>query len=334
MARLADVAKEAGVSITLVSRVLNDDPAARATSETRQRIVAAAALLNYRPHYAARALRSSRTNTISLAIPDLTNAIFTELARGVEVTAQTLGYTVLLGRSESVSTTSTLRTLFEEGRIDGLLLQGRDDATATSLTEMIGRFPVVLINARASGHRGSVMVDDRAAAALATQHLIDLGHRRIGLINGLKSSITARRRGQGYADALHDAGLRRAAGSVTHLGYHAQTAGPALDQVMNQSMAPTAVVVANVNAAFGVLGRARQLGLRLPSDLSVIAIHDAWTAEFTGPPLTTVRLPLYELGSEAVRSLHDRLSGSAGRDVVVTHPECKLILRESTGPPR
>ena len=168
MARLADIAELAGVSVGLVSRVLNDDPATRAAAETRERIVRVASGLGYRPHYAARALKFARTNTIALVVPDLTNAFFTELTRGVEDESRRLGYTVLLGRSESLTDQTQLSRLLDEGRVDGFLLQGRDDETTQSLTRLIGRAPVVLINARIEDRPGSVMIDDRAAARTAT----------------------------------------------------------------------------------------------------------------------------------------------------------------------
>jgi LacI family transcriptional regulator len=329
MARLVDVAERAGVSVGLVSRVLNDDPATRATAETRERIVRVASELGYRPHYAARALKFARTNTISLVVPDLTNAMFTELTRGVEDEARRLGYTVLLGRSESLTDRTKISRLLDEGRVDGFLLQGRDDETTQSLTRLIGRAPVVLINARIDDRPGSVMIDDRAAARTAVEYLLERGHRKIGLINGLLTSLTARLREEGYQAALQAAGIAPRAGWITRLGYQVSTAAPAVDRVMSRRDPPTALLVANVNAALGVLTRARHLGYRVPEDLSVIGIHDAWTADHTWPPLTTVRMPLYDLGTRAVAALKDRLSGSEGADYIVATVPPQLIERES-----
>ncbi|HWH99469.1 MAG TPA: LacI family DNA-binding transcriptional regulator [Propionibacteriaceae bacterium] len=329
MARLADIAELAGVSVGLVSRVLNDDPATRATAETRERIVRVASELGYRPHYAARALKFARTNTIALVVPDLTNAFFAELARGVEDGSRRLGYTVLLGRSESLTDETQISRLLDEGRVDGFLLQGRDDQTTQSLTQLIGGAPVVLVNTRIEDRPGSVMIDDQAAARMATEHLLERGHRKIGLITGLPTSLTARLREEGYKAALGAAGIRARAERITRLGYHVDTAAPAVDRLMSKRDAPTALVVANVNAAFGVLTHARHLGYRVPEGLSVIAIHDAWTADHTWPPLTTVRMPLYDLGIRAVAALKDRLSGSEGTDHIVSTVPPQVIERES-----
>jgi LacI family transcriptional regulator len=329
MARLADIAELAGVSVGLVSRVLNDDPATRATPETRERIVRLASELGYRPHYAGRALKFARTNTIALVVPDLTNVFFTELARGVEDESRRLGYTVLLGRSESLTDRTQISRLLDEGRVDGFLLQGRDDETTQSLTRLIGRAPVVLINARIEDRPGSVMIDDQAAGRTATEHLLERGHRKIGLINGLPTSLTARRREEGYKEALRASGISSRADRVTRLGYAVSSAAPALDRVMSRRDPPSALVVANVNAALGVLTHARHLGYRVPDDLSVIAIHDAWTADHTWPPLTTVRMPLYDLGIRAVAALKDCLSGRDLMDHIVSTVPPLLIERES-----
>jgi LacI family transcriptional regulator len=329
VARLVDIAQAAGVSVGLVSRVLNEDPVARATPETRQRILKAASDLGYRPNYAARALKFSRTDTISLVVPDLTNAMFTELMRGVEDESGALGYTVLLGRSESLTNQDQISQLLDQGRVDGFLLQARDDESTQSLTALIGSSPVVLINGRLDTHPGSVMIDDRAASGTAIDYLLVRGHRDIGLINGLRSSLTARLREEGYREALQRAGIRPVEAWITHLGYRALDAGPALAQIMQNGDRPSAVVVANVNAALGVLTRARELGLGVPEDLSVIAIHDAWTCDHTWPPLTTVRMPLYDLGARAVRTLHDRLRGSVGVDSVVDTVAPLVVERAS-----
>ncbi len=317
------------MSVGLVSRVLNNDPATRATAETRQRILRAADRLGYRPNHTARALKSARTYTIGLVVPDLTNALFAELMRGVEDASGRLGYTVLLGRSESLTDRARISRLLDDGRVDGFLLQGRDDDTTQSLAAAVGTAPVVVINSRMRGRRGSVMLDDHAAGRAATDHLLQLGHRRIGLLNGLRSLPTARLRGDGFRAALRDAGLPAPPSLITWHGYTVPDAAPALEKIMNLRQPPTAVVVANVNAAMGVLTHARELGLSVPDDLSVIAIHDAWTADHTGPPLTTVKLPLYELGQQAVEALHRRLEGDPGEDQILDTIPPEVVPRTS-----
>ncbi|MGV8895224.1 MAG: LacI family DNA-binding transcriptional regulator [Rhodoglobus sp.] len=335
MATLSDVAARAGVSISAVSRVLSDAPSARVSAETRDRIHEAARELDYRPNFAARALKFSRTNVIALVVPDLTNAIFTELMHGVEEEAARRGYMVLLARAEGMPEgEESVPRLIGEGRVDGALVQIGDNMRPEDLRTLLnGKLPVVFINSVPAGHVGSVALDDERGMRLATEHLIELGHRRIGFISGTPATDTAVRRGLGFAAAMRDADLPVPEGFVTTLGYEPRQGREALSALMRHPEPPTAVVVANVNAALGALLEARTLGLRVPEDLSIVAMHDAWTAENAWPPLTTVRMPLYELGSHAMSAIFERITKGTVVDEVVSDPAPELVIRESTAPP-
>ena len=334
MATLSDVAAVAGVSISAVSRVLSDAPSSRVSAATRQRIFAAAEQLEYRPNFAARALKSARTNVIGLVVPDLTNAIFAELMRGVEDEAHSRDYVVLLAREEAASDPGWINRLVREGRVDGVLVQIGDEVSGGPLNALIeGTTPVVLINSTHGGRASSVALPDEFAARLAVRHLLELGHHRIGLINGSPASATARRRGQGFAAEMADAGLNPAADHVTSGGYSFDQGRDAMRAILTSPHPPSAVVVANVNAGFGALLQAREQGFVVPDDLSVIAIHDAWTAATTWPPLSTVRMPLYELGRTAMGAVFNLLHHGAPEDLVVTDPEPTLVLRASTAAP-
>ena len=336
MATLSDVAQRAGVSVSAVSRVLSDAPSARVSDETRRRIHDAAQELGYRPNFAARALKFARTNVVGLIVPDLTNAIFTELMRGVEDEAHRRGYMVLLARAEGMAEgEEPIPRLIGEGRVDGVLVQVGDNMRPEDLQSLVeGTLPVVFVNSIHPEHAGSVLLEDELGIRLATQHLIDLGHRRIGLISGVPDSDTARRREAGFRTTMTDAGLDVPDDHVTRLGYDPNSGGAGMALLAALETPPTAVVVANVNAALGALREARRLGLRVPEDLSIVAMHDAWTAENAWPPLTTVRMPLYELGREAMAAIFDRITSGTVADVVVRDPAPELVVRESTAPPR
>jgi LacI family transcriptional regulator len=329
---LSDVAALAGVSISAVSRVLSNAPSTRVSGATRERIQDAARQLNYHPNFAARALKFSRTNVVALVVPDLTNAIFSELMRGVEEAAADLGYMVLLAREESMQpTAATIAKLVGEGRVDGLLVQVGDAMTTEDLVGILdGRVPAVLINSRREDHVGSVILHDEEGAAVAVRHLVELGHTNVGLVNGLHGTDSAERRRVGFDQAMAAAGLSVDPGFVTSLGYDPQQGRAAMRVLAALPERPTALVVANVNAALGLLVEARGLGIHVPDQLSIVAIHDAWTAENAWPPLTTVRMPLYELGKVSMAAMFDRIRTGAIDDVVVTNPEPELILREST----
>lgn len=334
-ATLSDVAALAEVSISAASRVLSDAPSARVRPETRERIRAAARDLGYQPNFAGRALKFARSNVIALIVPDLTNAIFAELMHGVEEASIAHDYTVLLGRSEDMQPGGvTISRLIAGGRVDGVLVQLGDQVAPADVEALLTlRAPVVFINSVQPGHVGSVALPDQDGADLATQHLIDLGHTRIGLIGGAASVGTAVDREQGFRAAMTRNRLPVDERWVTRTGYAPDQGRAGLQALRALPEPPTAVVVANLNAAIGVLAEARRLGVPVPDRLSVVAIHDAWTAEHTWPALTTVRMPLYQLGRTAIDSMFARLRGDEVGNIVIRDPAPLLIRRESTAPP-
>lgn len=332
MATLTEIARRAGVSVSVASRVINGDPNVRARPETRQRVLDAAKELNYTANYAGRALRLARSRAIALVTPSVSSPLFADLLGGATDAAESEGYTLLIGRSERiVAGSDTLKRLVGEGRVDGFVLQRADDLSDQALENLVAndaRF--VLVTSRTPGRKGSVILDDVAGARLATEHLISLGHRRIALIGGIPSSDIARRREHGYASALHEAGLRRREALVRRWGYSPELAAQAAQSLVEAR--PTGIVVSNVNGAVGALTALRRMAVEVPGDVSVVAYHDEWVAEHTWPPLTTVKMPYYEVGVQAVRLLIAQLSGSPPQDIVVTDPAPVLVQRMSTAP--
>jgi LacI family transcriptional regulator len=332
MVTLADVATRAGVSISAVSRVLSDSPSARVSAATRDKILRAATDLGYRPNFAARALKVARTKVVGLVVPDLTNPLFTDLLDGAESEAASLGYTLLLGRAGEVDA-EAIQRLVGEGRVDGVVVQVSDGVPPAGLGLLHdARTPIVLINSSLPGEVGSVAFDDALGARVATSHLLDLGHQRIAFANGLPRSFTAKRRRRGYLAAMADAGLVPGRTYETRLGYTVDDGRAALARLLDLPERPTAVVVANVNAAMGVLAQARHLGVRVPEDLSVVCVHDAWTAAHTWPPLTAVRMPFHEMGRTAVRAVVRRVETGEMSDDVISSPAPQLVVRESAAP--
>ncbi|SDU91635.1 transcriptional regulator, LacI family [Microlunatus sagamiharensis] len=333
---LSEVASRAGVSVSAVSKVLRGTAAIRVSPETRQRILDAAQELRYRPNFAARALQAARTQVLGLVVPDLTNALFTELMHGVEDGAAAHGYTVLLGRLDTDRPqTEVIARLLGEGRVDGLVLQATDGVDPDSLDQLLDpRAAVVLINSVASGRASSVTVDDVGGARTATEHLVSLGHTRIALAGGLPTSYTAQRRRRGHQEAMRAAGLVPREDHETALGYTAEQGREALRRLLRLDPRPTAVVVANVNAAIGLLAEAHAQGVDVPGELSVATVLDSWTAENTWPPLTAVRMQFYAMGERAVASVVRRLEDGAMTEEVVLDPPPELVVRGSTVPPR
>jgi len=335
MATLSDVAALAGVSVSAVSRVLSEAPSTRVRPETRERIKKAAEQLEYRPNFAGRALKFARSNVIALIVPDLTNAVFTELMRGVEDAAIQRDYVVLLGRAEDMQPGGRAITkLIGEGRVDGMLVQLSERVAGQDLKRLIAApAPVIFINSIQEGHVGSVNLQDEAGSKAAVDHLAGLGHTSIAMAGGTAATYSAARRERGFREAMAARGLEVSEDAVMRFGYTPEQGRQALRRLLELEQRPTALYVANVNAAIGVLAEARRLAVRIPEDLSVVAMHDVWTVENTWPPLTTVKMPLYELGQRAAGALFDRLGGAPSVDIVVDESAPELIVRESTAPP-
>jgi len=336
MATIIEVAKRAGVAPSVVSRLLNADPTLRIRPQTAKRIHGAVAVLGYQPNAAGRALRSSKAAAVGLILPDVTNPVFAESLRGAETEAAELGYVVLLGRTDDLKTQGgSYRRLIGERRIDGVLVQVSNLLSDSAMSMLIdSRVPTVLINSRIRGFVGSVVINDEEAAYLATRHLIDLGHRDIGMLAGPRGLYTSRQRQIGFQRALRDAGLRVSASRIISGSYDVHTGHVGMEKMLGTRPRPTAVFVTTISAAVGALAAARAAGVKVPLDLSVIGLHDFWFAEHTAPPLTTVQTPQFELGVRAMRALADRIGGSEPVDLTVNDPPARLVIRGSTAPPR
>jgi len=334
--QLVDIAHRAGVSVSIASRVLNADPKLRVRADTRQRVLHVAKELDYIPHHAGRALRMSQASAFALIMPDINNAMFTEVLRGVEDGAAEADLIVLVGRSERMGPDGSLmRRLVRGGRIDGFLIQRRDEAVDGTSQDLGDQsMPTILINTHSRSSWGSVALDDAAAARAATTHLIELGHRNIAMVGGLRTRDTAVHREQGYRDAMRSAGLQVRREWTTDFGYTPDDGRRAAEHILRMPRRPTALVVANINAALGALHAARAMGVSIPEDLSVVAVHDAWTAEHTWPAITAVRMPQYELGLEGARALVRRMAGGPVEHIEITAPPPELVVRQSTAPPK
>ena len=331
---LKDVAALASVSSPIVSRVLTGDPNVRVSPETRDRIVVAARTLNYRPNALARSLKVRRTFTLALFIPDVGNPVFPEIVHGVEEEASERGYSVSIRHLDARSIRKKLYlTLLQESRVDGLILATArtEDSIVDELVQL--NCPFVLLNRRASTTNNHVTVDDTLGSKLAVDHLVDLGHRRIGHLSGPLVYDTALRRLQGYRQSLAQHGLPHDASLVEETVSGSYEDGKmALARLLQRVSCPTAIFAYNFMVATGAMAFLREHGLNVPGDVSIIGLHDAPLAELLAPPLTVVRMPLLEMGRTAARALIDFLSD----DVPIiprTLPPLGLVVRESTAPP-
>ncbi|MGB9896910.1 LacI family DNA-binding transcriptional regulator [Thermanaerothrix sp.] len=334
-----DVARLAGVSRTTVSFVLNNVTDMRISEETRQKVLAAARLLNYHPDAVARRMVTGRTRVVGFVLRQSPEQAFADLflpqvLNGLSQAAARQGYQVLFEPIPPDQPNTMYSRLVNERHVDGIILSGPrfDDEDLLRLHRegaplvLIGRLPDVEIP--------YVDVDNIGGARMATEYLIQKGHRRIGLITNAPLSYTASaERLSGYRQALEAAGLAfdetlvRYGNFTPHSGYQAMAA------LLQVRPLPTAVFVASDTVALGALQAIRHAGLRIPSDISLIGFDDIPLAGFLDPPLTTIHLPAFNLGWEAAEMLLQRLSAEEATPpyrLLATH----LVERESCAPPR
>jgi len=328
---LSDVATLAGVDRSVVSRVINNDPNLNIRPETRQRVVDTIKKLDYRPNAAARSLRTARAFMFGLFIPDFANPVYAEIIKGAEIAAASLGYALMTASSAGVRLgRDHYIDLLAQGRVDGMLFAGDESGHDLERFRALG-LPWLLVNRRIEGSRRYVILDDERGSRLAVEHLIALGHRSIAHLAGPETADTARRRRAGYASAMTSAGLPVDPRLIVHADYTPAGGEAAMATLLNQPERPTAVLAANVASAVGALHAAHALGLSVPADVSVIAIHDSPLASHLVPGLTTVRMPLSELGRRAIELLATREPGDDITETVTDPVE--VIVRESTAPP-
>ncbi len=331
MATIKDVAREASVSVATVSRVFND--AAVVREDTAKRIRDVAASLRYAPHNGARSLITSKTSTIGVLLPDLYGEFFSEVIRGIDLTARGSGYHLIISSShnDKVEIEAAMRAM--RGRVDGLLLMS-PDIDANSLLNVPASLPVVLLCAPAKGHEvDSVIIQNFRGARDMVGHLISLGHRRIAIIKGALGNYDAAERLRGYHAALREAdfmpdGSLECDGGFTEAGGYAATM-----ELLAVKPCPTAIFAANDSMAIGALSALRDLGVRVPENMAVAGFDDIPLARYMDPPLSSVRVPISDLGARAVGMLLHGITHKNEHTRRRERVSTELVVRRSSGAP-
>ncbi|GAA1449109.1 LacI family DNA-binding transcriptional regulator [Leifsonia poae] len=324
---ISDVAREAGVSIPTVSKVVNGRyGVAPATSK---RVLDVVAALGYETSLVASSLRRQRTNVIGILVAEF-ESFSVELLKGASTAAADAGYE-LLAYSGLVAGNSPVgwerRSL---SRLAGTLIDGAIIVTPTVLIPT-SSIPVVAIDPHTGqGGPSTIDSDNLGGARVATRHLIELGHRRIAHIRGRRDLASAQLRESGYRDSLAEAGIPFDPALVVDGGYQTVQTAEAARELLTRADRPTAVFAANDMSALGVIRAADELGLRVPDDLSIVGFDDIPEARTSTPPLTTLAQPLHDIGAQALQMLIELLDG---RDVPSrVHLPAELVVRGSTGP--
>jgi LacI family transcriptional regulator len=296
---IRDVAREAGVSVATVSRVLNDS--GPVSESARARILDVAGRLRYAPNEAARTLISSRTSTLGVILPDLHGEFFSEVIRGLDQAAKASGFHLLVSGShnDANETKAALRAM--RGRVDGLVVMAPDANTAGVASGLPDGVPIVLLNCpTVDGRADSIEIDNYGGAYAMVRHLAHGGRRRVAIVTGTPNNRDAAERLRGYRDALRASGVQARAewelpGNFTEAsGYEAARRFLALER------RPEALFASNDSMAIGALSALREGGLRVPEDVAIGGFDDIPMAQYTTPPLTSVRVPMGMLGAEAV----------------------------------
>jgi DNA-binding LacI/PurR family transcriptional regulator len=323
-ASIRDVARAAGVSHQTVSRVLNDSPQLHA--KTRERVLAAIEELQYRPSAAARALSTNRTKTIGVVAATRAHYGPSRSIEAIEDAARSRGYFVTsssMPRSDDASVRAALASLLAQS-VEGVVIIGPQQA-AEALTSMAPGLPYVLLRSAGTGDEAALRVDETAGARLATSHLLDLGHAAVGHIAGPRDWIEAQARQQGFQDELRS---RRRPVSLVVPGDWTADGAYRTGLTLLQRWDATAYFCSNDATAIGLLHAARDLGIDVPGEVSIVGYDDIPEAAHVAPPLTTVRQDFAELGRRCVLTLLGEEPEGAFAPVL---PE--LVLRESTAQP-
>ena len=331
MASLQDVARRAKVSIATISRVLNKS--GKVAPATRAVVEGALRELRYRPSRVARRLRmkDGRAHLVGLIIPDIQNPFYAEIARGVEDAASASDYALLLCNSdENPEKERFYIEVMRDESVDGIVLPPFDETDSAVVDAIKSGIPVVCVDRSLSNMSTDLVeVDNRRGAYDAVMHLIDRGHKHIGLIEGRPHVSTNRERRGGYVDALEERGLA-VRKDLIRTGDFKQESGRILAQeLLALRRPPTALFVLNNLMTVGALAALHQRWLSVPRDVAIVGFDDMPWAEALNPPLTVVRQPAYSVGRQAMELLLQRIIEPARPPITVRlMPE--LIVRQST----
>ena len=328
-----DVARHAGVHKATVSRALNAHTQVQVNAETAERVRAAARELGYVPNFVARGLRLNHSMTVGVIIPDVANPIFPPIMRGIEECLQPRGYTALLANTDGQSAVedAAFHSLLQR-RVDGFIVAtGRLDDQPVIAGAFGDGVPVVMVNRWAgSAPYPVVTADNERGIRAAVEHLHELGHRRIAHLAGPANFSTTHQRAEAFSAVT--ASMAGVAASVVEAGALSAEAGAtAMDELLARqgSSRPTAVIAANDLVALGAIRSLRAHGLRCPEDVSIVGYNDMPFAADFWPALTTVRIPLREIGLQGARMLLDAIEAGHQEPATVTLP-VTLVVRGST----
>jgi LacI family transcriptional regulator len=329
---IKEVANRAGVSVATISRVLNHPESV--APATRKRIEAVMESLDYTPNWFARGLKLNRTGTIALMVPEILDQGYMEIAKGVEDVARQKDQNIILATTEE-DRNRELKTIesFIERKIDGLIIVS-SVLTKKDLAQFRNqKMPVVFIgkNPELTGVNG-VLTNYSEAAAEAVNHLIEIGHRRIAMIQGSRPFNENREKSEGYHQAMEKAGLDHSEDWVVEEENTIEGGFLAMSKLFSEGRKPEAVFVTSDYMAIGAMDKIKQMGMRVPEDIAIIGFDNLRISGYVEPKLTTVAKPMYRMGLVAARLLMDTIEedrpDAEPQEILI---QSKLKIRKSCG---
>ena len=329
-ATIKDVARQAGVSAATVSRVFNES--GPVNEATKQDVLAAAEELQYVPNQAARSLITQRTQTLGVILPDMHGEFFAQVIRGLDEATRTHNYHMLVSSSHTDEEEARTAVRAMLGRVDGLVVMWPSPASDPFTGLIPDQLPTVLLSASGESTTfPTLSIDNREGARAIVQHLLDHGHERVAILTGPPENGDAQQRLAGYRDAMrgskrgHDPALEIPGDFMQETGYQA------VSQLLALDSRPTALFASNDSMAIGALHALHEAGLRVPDDMALAGFDDIPSAQYMNPPLSTVHVPIYELGARAAELLIHRTNGTSDVPQEGAVLSTELALRASCG---
>ena len=337
---LHDVAKKAGVAVSTVSGILNNRSDSWCSQQTRERVLAAAQTLNYRPNLMARALRLSRFEAATLVVPDLTSPLFALVARSIQRAMEQVGYELLIeDTEESLDREKKVLNDAASHNTDGLIFVPSGDLSqiAARLHEISRNFPVVLFGPAMPGTRiDTVEADFAKSQREAIDHLVTLGHRSIGYVDSLFERFDGSHRVAIFREQLREAGMVLDEKNLIRCRHNAADVRVATARWASETKPgerATAFLCTNDLTALGSIRGFLDVGLTVPEDVSVVGFDDIPLASYLPHPLTTMAQPVAQMGAAASRTLIDRIVGKMQGPATHQVFDASLVMRETTAPP-
>jgi LacI family transcriptional regulator len=329
---IKDIANSAGVSITTVSRVLNEPESVK--SDTRAKVLEIMQDVDYKPNPAAKALGSSRSNFIALVVPNLRNAALVSIIEGVMEELHTNGYEVLLYdfNADARMEKQTIEHL-NEIIIDGAILFP-SLATDEEIRKISTQVPLVVIEREVESHNlDCMLVDELSGMRALVKHLKSFGHKNIGMITGKRGTSTAKRRAEYFRTVMLSNGLEFKEQNIIDTSWSLNGGVEGIHELINRDRYITAMICSSDHIALGALGAAYQMGIRVPQDISIVGFDNSNEGEYAVPPLTTLYHPATQIGTLAARYLLERIENPGKRPESRILPQ-SLISRQSVSVPR